>query len=226
MISGGRATGLADGVRAALAVVAHPDDESFGLGAVLGELVASGARCAVLCFTRGEASTLHAGPGELARVRPAEFAAAARALGITDARLLGYPDGALSAIPLAELAGRVQAAARDAGASHLLAFDTGGVTGHPDHTRATEAALAAGAALGIPVLGWALPQAVAEALNAEFGTGFSGRQAGDLDEVLTVDRAPQWRAIGCHRSQSADNPVLWRRLELLGDAEHVRLLCP
>lgn len=44
-------------VRRALAVVAHPDDESFGLGAVLGYLVHNGAEVSVLCFTRGEAST-------------------------------------------------------------------------------------------------------------------------------------------------------------------------
>jgi len=42
----------------ALAVIAHPDDESFGLGAVLAALSGAGAQVRVLCFTRGEASTL------------------------------------------------------------------------------------------------------------------------------------------------------------------------
>ena len=41
-----------------LAVCAHPDDESFGLGAVLHHFVANGADVAMLCFTRGEASSL------------------------------------------------------------------------------------------------------------------------------------------------------------------------
>jgi LmbE family N-acetylglucosaminyl deacetylase len=41
----------------ALAVIAHPDDESFGLGAVLAAFGA-GTQVRVLCFTRGEASTL------------------------------------------------------------------------------------------------------------------------------------------------------------------------
>jgi len=36
-----------------LAVVAHPDDESFGLGAVLASFAETGARVSVLCFTRG-----------------------------------------------------------------------------------------------------------------------------------------------------------------------------
>ena len=45
--------------RSVLAVVAHPDDESFGLGAVLAGFVDAGAAVAVLCFTHGESSTLH-----------------------------------------------------------------------------------------------------------------------------------------------------------------------
>ena len=42
-----------------LAVVAHPDDESFGLGAVLSALVIGDVRASVICFTHGEASALH-----------------------------------------------------------------------------------------------------------------------------------------------------------------------
>lgn len=44
----------------ALVVIAHPDDESFGLGAVLHALVTAGTPVDVLCFTHGEASTLGA----------------------------------------------------------------------------------------------------------------------------------------------------------------------
>jgi uncharacterized protein (DUF302 family) len=54
----------------------------------------------------------------------------------------------------------------------------------------------------------------------------AGRAAGDLDQTLIVTRAGQQQAIACHRSQSADNPVLRRRLDLLGDTEHLRLLRP
>ena len=38
----------------ALAVIAHPDDESFGLGSVLTAMVDAGTRVAALCFTHGE----------------------------------------------------------------------------------------------------------------------------------------------------------------------------
>ena len=39
------------------AVVAHPDDESFGLGGVLATFAAQGRLVHVLCLTHGEAST-------------------------------------------------------------------------------------------------------------------------------------------------------------------------
>ncbi|MGE5132879.1 MAG: PIG-L deacetylase family protein [Gemmatimonadota bacterium] len=218
------AAGLLAGAASVLAVVAHPDDESFGLGGVLERLAAGGAATAVLCFTHGEASTLHGLDRDLGTVRPAEFAAATRVLGIERAELLAYPDGALGRVPVADLAGHVTRLARQVRPTHLLAFDTGGITGHPDHTSATAAALAAAGLLGIPVLIWALPAAVADALNSEFGTSFAGRPPAELTE-LAVDRARQWDAIACHASQSGDNPVLRRRLELLGGSEHL-LLAP
>src|SRR5450759_2865211 len=59
-----------------LAVVAHPDDESFGLGALLDAFARSGAGVEVLCLTHGEASTLHGAPGDLASLRGTELAAA------------------------------------------------------------------------------------------------------------------------------------------------------
>ena len=44
---------------AVLAVIAHPDDESFGLGAIIDRMTSGGAAVHVLCYTRGEASTLN-----------------------------------------------------------------------------------------------------------------------------------------------------------------------
>lgn len=51
-------SGFPAGMSSALAVIAHPDDESFGLGALIDTVVRAGGHTAVLCFTRGEASTL------------------------------------------------------------------------------------------------------------------------------------------------------------------------
>ncbi len=209
-----------------LAVCAHPDDESFGLGAVLAAYGAAGCRLSVLCLTHGEGSTLHAFGSDLFRTRAGEFRRAARALGVGRSELLAYPDGHLAEVPLAELGAHVDRLAAAAGADRLLVFDEGGVTGHPDHRRATAAARLAAGPLALPVLAWALPTAIADQLNAEHHTAFCGQPAQALDVELVVDRAQQRRAIACHRSQATDNPVLQRRLALQRDREWLRHLLP
>jgi LmbE family N-acetylglucosaminyl deacetylase len=211
---------------AALAVCAHPDDETFGLGGVLGAFVDAGAAVDALCFTRGEASTLGTADdlAALGAVREAELDDAARVLGLRDYELLAYPDGRLTEVPLADLASHVAAAARRRRNDLLVVFDDGGVTGHSDHQQATRAALAAAADLGIGVLAWAVRAPVAAALNAELGTEFLGRCAVEIDLTIPVDRERQQRAIACHRSQATDNPVLRRRLELTGPTEPLRWL--
>ncbi len=205
-----------------LAVCAHPDDESFGLGAVLAALSDRGARVRVLCLTHGEASTLGDGSRPLGEVRAEELDAAAAVLGVEEVELLSYLDGQLDEVPVEELARLVDVAAENA--QLLLVFDEGGVSGHPDHRRATEAALLAARRRRLPVLAWALPEPIAAQLNAEYGTTFVGRPDGELDIVIAVDREVQSDAIACHVSQLEDNPVLWRRLELLGDREHLHWL--
>ena len=209
-----------------LAVVAHPDDESFGLGAILDGFVRAGARVEVLCLTHGEASTLHGAPGELASVRGAELAAAADALGVAHTTLLDHPDGALGELCRTRLATEVVTAAESSGAEGLLVFDSAGVTGHLDHVAATAAGLLAAETLNLPVLGWTLPETVAAQLNREYDAGFVGHQDDDIDLRVTVDRGRQTVACHAHASQSLPDSVLWRRLELLADAESLRWLRP
>ena len=107
-------------------------------------------------------------------------------------------------------------------ADGLLAFDPSRVTGHSDHGAATTAAVAAGAQLGIPVLAWTLPQHFAQTLNTEYGASFSGHPPSGIDIEVTVDRTGQMAAVACHPSQAVPGSVLWRRVELLGDVEHLR----
>jgi LmbE family N-acetylglucosaminyl deacetylase len=209
--------------RSVLAVCAHPDDESFGLGAALSALAEQGSEVAVLCFTHGEASTLGAGSGPLHEIRAGELSAAAQVLGLSRVELLDHADGSLAEVPLEVLAGEVAYLAAEQRAELLVVFDVGGVTSHPDHCRATEAALAAG---GLPVLAWALPEGVARALSDEFGGVFVGRTDSELDLSIALDRSRQHQAIACHASQARDNPVLLRRLELQGDREVFRWLGP
>jgi N-acetylglucosamine malate deacetylase 2 len=211
-------------IRRLLAVVAHPDDESFGLGALLDRFTACGIDAGVLCFTHGESSTLHGRVGNLSSVRGAELRAAAATLGIDQVALLAYPDGHLSDSPVGKLAADVQTMIDEVQPSHLLVFDDNGVTGHPDHQQATAAAVAAARARRLPVLAWVIPEHVAELLNARHGTGFRGQPSQRIDARLSVSRIRQRKAIAAHASQSTANAVLHHRLRLLGDTEHVRLL--
>ncbi|GAB78432.1 N-acetylglucosaminyl deacetylase, LmbE family [Austwickia chelonae] len=208
-----------------LVVVAHPDDESFGLGGLIEAFTGTGARVHVLCLTRGEASTLggDAYP-DLAAVRQQELETAGRELGVDGVTLLSYPDGALGGIPVEELVAVVGRAVDGHGPEGLLVFDDDGVTGHPDHCAATAAAVHAAAARALPVLAWTMPVEVAEELNRSFGTAISGRSREQVDLVVRCPRERQLRAVHAHTSQAVPGSPLWRRLELCGDVEWVRFL--
>ncbi|MEU9385149.1 PIG-L family deacetylase [Streptomyces sp. NPDC048279] len=135
MAGTGTGYGLPDGIRRVFAVVAHPDDESFGLGGLLALLSDTGVPTAVLCFTHSEMSTLHGRPGDLRTVRADELAGAARELGVARVELSGtdWTSGRRAARhPGAPpRRGRVSPHRR-AAPSHLLVFDTVGFTGHPN----------------------------------------------------------------------------------------------
>jgi LmbE family N-acetylglucosaminyl deacetylase/uncharacterized OsmC-like protein len=207
-----------------LAVVAHPDDESLALGAVLDAFVGAGAHVSVLSLTAGGTSTSTGVSGDLSDLSAVEFRQAAQVLGVGAAALADHRNGHLSNSP--NLVREVIDAASQASVDGLLVFDPSSVTGNLDHAAATSAALEAADALGLPVLGWTLPAAVADQLNHELGTTFVGTDRGAIDIVLPVDRARQHVASLAHASQAIPTGVLWRRLELLGGVEHLRWLRP
>jgi LmbE family N-acetylglucosaminyl deacetylase len=209
-----------------LVVVAHPDDESFGLGAIITQMTATGAAAHILCYTHGEASTLNENQADLDTEREAELRHASTQLAAASVTLLGYADGRLAAIPptaLAAHAVRLAARHRPGG---LLVFDDTGVTSHPDHQAATRAAVLAAMATGLPVLAWALPTAIADRLRAETGQPFTGQPPHRLDLRVQVDRTRQRRAALAHASQISPSAVVWRRWQLQGDCEHLRWLLP
>jgi N-acetylglucosamine malate deacetylase 2 len=204
--------------RRALVVVAHPDDETFGLGAVIDLLITNGVHVDQLCFTRGEASTLGAS-ADLATTRPMELRAACTTLGITRLNVMPFADGGLAEVSIDELALSIEAASDGVGV--LLVFERGGITGHPDHRAATAAAFRAAEGRGLAVLEWGIAPEVAATLRDEFAAPFTSID-GDACLDVMVDRGRQMAAIACHSSQSADNPVLRRRLELQGNRERLR----
>ena len=210
--------------RAVAVVIAHPDDESFGLGAVIDAFVRAGSSVSVLCFTQGEASTLGADAADLASVRALELADAARALGVVDVELLDFADGGLEQADDADLVVRITEHCDGHRPDGLLVFDPSGITGHPDHQAATAAAVTAARQRELPVLAWSLPADVADQLSDETGVRFYGRDEAELDVCLTVSRERQREAVSCHPSQAVPGSALWRRLELQGDTEHLMWL--
>ena len=84
-----------------MAVLAHPDDESLGLGGTLARYAAEGADVHVVTATRGEAGRFghhrsgpgHPGPRELGRIRERELRAACEVLGLGAACGVPCPKG-------------------------------------------------------------------------------------------------------------------------------------
>jgi N-acetylglucosamine malate deacetylase 2 len=209
-------------IPAALAIVAHPDDESFGLGALLAGLVERGTQVSLLCFTRGEGSTRDSPGRDLGARRAGELEAAAVRLGLSKVTLLDFRDGCLSSCPGDRLEHEIEEALGFA--TTLVVFEPSGVTGHPDHRAVTAAAERVAVGWGLNLLEWGIGLEVAISLNREFRTTFIAFVPGPSCAVLDVDRSAQAEAIACHQSQLQHNPELARRLELQGDRELIHWL--
>ena len=215
-------TGPVEVSRRALAVVAHPDDESFGLGAILGRLVDGGWCVDVLCLTHGEASSLSA-HRDLAVVRMHEVRAAATELGVIDVWLCDFADGGLGSVDPIDIDREVEKHVNDA--AMIVVFEPEGVTGHPDHRAATQAGLRAANRHQLAALEWGLEQKVAEQLGKRYPP-FSYLVDGDDTATIELERTRQRRAIACHASQLSADAVVWERLSLQGNRERVRLVRP
>ena len=206
-----------------LVVVAHPDDESLGLGAVIDAFARKGAEVTVLSLTPGARYTDSPVAGDLVPLRRAQLAAAGAVLGVTRVELRDYPDGHLEEVArhllVDDIAGEIDAWAPDG----LLVLDPGGVNGRADHVVATAAAVEAATRAGVSVLGWGLPPDVASVLNDETGsTAFTAVGPGSFS--VPVDRERQRLATLTYAHDAAADTVGWRRLELLGDTERLRWL--
>ncbi|MBI4283887.1 MAG: PIG-L family deacetylase [Chloroflexi bacterium] len=145
---------------------AHPDDETFGMGATLAWYAASGVRVYCVCATRGEAGTVDpehmAGYATIGDLRWAELKRAAEVLGLADVIYLGYRDSgmpgaednkhpeALIMAPIEEIAGRIVKILRELKPDVVITHDSGGGYGHPDHIAVHKATVKAFSAAGDP----------------------------------------------------------------------------
>ncbi len=134
-----------------MAVLAHPDDESLGLGGTLATYAARGVETYLVTATRGERGRYfhnedRPDDAQVGRVREGELRAAARELGVRDVTLLGYVDKELDRADADEALGRIVAAIRRVRPQVVVTFDPFGAYGHPDHVAICQLATAAVAA--------------------------------------------------------------------------------
>ena len=150
--------------RGLLAIFAHPDDESFGVGGVLALAAARGVPTNLVCATDGDLGG-EAGARELEpELRRRELRDAMVALGVPVPIFLGYRDSGMENWPrpadcfanadAEEVVGRLESIIDELRPDVVLTFDPGGIYGHPDHvaisTRATEAYRRAASRFGGP----------------------------------------------------------------------------
>jgi N-acetyl-1-D-myo-inositol-2-amino-2-deoxy-alpha-D-glucopyranoside deacetylase len=132
-----------------LSVLAHPDDESFGMGGTLALYAQRGVAVHLICATRGEAGDVDEpylqGFRSKAERRESELRCAAMKLGLAGVQFLGYRDSgmpgtpdnqhpqALINAPLEQVAAQVAHAIRALRPQVVLTFDPIGGYKHPDH---------------------------------------------------------------------------------------------
>lgn len=166
-----------------MVVVAHPDDDAYGMaGTVALHADDPGFRFVLVHATDGAAGDIPTGfPATretLGAVRREEDERAWTALGRPPDRheWLGYDDGRVSDVPFDELVDRLVVLLREERPDVVGTFGPDGITGHPDHIRvgaATDAAFDQVAQQPGPglrrLLHGALPQSVWERWNKSLG---------------------------------------------------------
>lgn len=156
-----------------LAVLAHPDDESFGMGGTLAMYARQGVAVHLVCATRGEVGTVDPeymrGFSTIAERREAELRCAAEKLGLSSVHFLDYRDSgmpgsldnshpdALAAAPVDEVAEKVIHYIRKLRPQVVLTFDPIGGYKHPDHIAMHKATVQAFHQAGDPSLNGDLP---------------------------------------------------------------------
>ena len=207
-----------------LLTVAHPDDETFGLGSVLAHAAATGVEAHVICATRGELGepAIDIGSRPLGEVREEELRAAAGILGVAGVEVLEYRDsgtdgdagpGSLVAADTNDVAALI--ATRIDALRPDVVITADGSDGHRDHIAVRDATLEAlRTAHWRPARTylWCLPRSLLASFPpfAEMGTP-------DDDITTVVDATAyiplRWRAMRAHASQTPPYDLMSSELQ-------------
>lgn len=117
------------------AILAHPDDESFGCAGALALAHAEGKTTRLLVATRGESGVPEGVDDEaFGDVREAELICAAQKIGLDEVSVLeGYADGGVADQPFDALVDDIATWLASRRPHAVITFGPHGVTGHPDH---------------------------------------------------------------------------------------------
>jgi LmbE family N-acetylglucosaminyl deacetylase len=149
-----------------LAVLAHPDDETFGTGGTLALYARRGVDVYLVCATRGEvgemSAEMMAGFNTIGEKRENELRCAGDLLGLKSIYFLGYRDSgmpgsvdnrhpqALAAQPVEKVAEEIAQYMRKIQPQVVITFDPIGGYRHPDHIAIHHATVKAFAMAGDP----------------------------------------------------------------------------
>lgn len=193
----------------ALAVFAHPDDPEVGCGGSLARWTAAGTEVHLVIANRGDKGSPDPAtdPGELARHRAEEVAAAAEVLGLAGVEHLGYPDGEVDND--APLRARLIEVIRRHRPDALVAPDPTAVffgdsyVNHRDHRQLGWAVLDSLVPAASPLY---VPEAgPAHQIGLVLLTGTLEPDAW-IDIADTLER--KVRAVACHQSRVGEDPGL------------------
>jgi LmbE family N-acetylglucosaminyl deacetylase len=131
-----------------MCILAHPDDESLGVGGTLAKYADQGVEIHLITATRGERGRFgetYDSPGleVVGKTREQELIAASKELGIRKLSFLDYIDGDLDKADATEVIAKITNHIRDAKPQVVLTFDPVGGYGHPDHIAISQFAMAA-----------------------------------------------------------------------------------
>ena len=135
-----------------MAVLAHPDDESLGVGGTLAKYASEGVEVFLVTATRGESGRYrgfrpddpqYPGLSALANIREAELRAAALALGVREVSLLNYRDQCLDRANPREAIAAIAEHIRRVQPQVVVTFGPDGAYGHPDHVAISQFTTAA-----------------------------------------------------------------------------------
>ena len=227
-----------------MAVLAHPDDESLGIGGTLAKYAGEGVETYLVTATRGERGRFgesgeKPSPDVVGRVREVELREAARVLGVREINFLDYYDGDLDQVNVPEAVARIAEHLRRVKPHVVITFGPEGAYGHPDHIAISQLATAAvvGAA---GENGTSPPHRVSKLYYMEWSRqkweAYQTALRGLISKVDGIERKSSpwpdwalttfidtsqfsptvWKAVSCHKTQMS----IYKNLEHLSDENH------